>query len=204
MAEHKFRTALNGFNREDVVRYIDYMNTVHASEMEQLNNEKQALQEEIAELKEQQNLASRVAELEERCMELEQLNMNATEELETAQEQIAKLQEELEQCAQQRDEAMTKQEAAKNVAAEELEAYRRAERMERSAKERAGQLYRQATGTLAEATTHVDKAAEQFNEIALRVSGQIEELQNAIECSKNALQDAATTMYTIRPVDWEE
>ena len=204
MAEHKFRTALSGFNREDVVRYIDYINTKHASEVEQLNSEKQSLMEELEELRQQQDLASRVAQLEERCMELEQLNMNAAEALEEANEKADRLQEELELCAAQRDEAMVKQETARNVAAEELEAYRRAERMERSAKERAGQLYRQATGTLAEATEHVDKAAEQFRLIAERVSGQIGELQGAIESSKNALLDAATTMYTIRPVDCEE
>ena len=58
-------------------------------------------------------------------------------------------------------------------------------------------MYRQATGTLAEATTHVDAAAEAFGTIADRLNGQMGELQAALTSSKNALMDAATVMYTI-------
>lgn len=41
-AIQKFRTALNGFNRKDVVEYIEYMNNKHNAEKEQLNNQLQA------------------------------------------------------------------------------------------------------------------------------------------------------------------
>ena len=34
-----FRSAFNGFNREDVVHYLEYLNTKHASQLDQLNNE---------------------------------------------------------------------------------------------------------------------------------------------------------------------
>ena len=34
-----FRTAFNGFNREDVVRYLEFINNKHAAEVARLNNE---------------------------------------------------------------------------------------------------------------------------------------------------------------------
>ena len=48
MAEsHNFRTALNGFKREDVVRYIEYLNSKHNTLVNQLRTENQALQDEL-------------------------------------------------------------------------------------------------------------------------------------------------------------
>ena len=37
--QQTFRSALNGFNREDVVSYIEYLNSVHTAEINQLNSE---------------------------------------------------------------------------------------------------------------------------------------------------------------------
>jgi len=175
--EHRFRGAFNGFNREDVVRYIEYLNTVHKDLMNQLRCENQALREELEQLRS----APSGDELEQRCADLS-----------------AQLQE-----ANAKLEAILQQPVAQDLAKEELEAYRRAERAERDAKERAAQLYRQATGTLAEATGHVDAAAGQFRQIADRVNAQMLELQSAVDNSKNALQDAAAILYAIRPENAE-
>ena len=46
-----FRSAFHGFNRQDVVNYIEYMNQKHRSEVEQLNNQLRAAKEEIVALK---------------------------------------------------------------------------------------------------------------------------------------------------------
>ena len=61
-----------------------------------------------------------------------------------------------------------------------------------------------ATATLSEATTLVDTAAQQFGVIAEQVSEQIAQLQAAVDSSKSALQDAAATMYAIRPEETAE
>ena len=90
-----------------------------------------------------------------------------------------------------------------DVTAQELEAYRRAEKAERAAKERSEHIYRQATATLAQATAQVDDAAGRVQELVDRVTGQITDLQAAVALSKSALLDAATTMYSIRPEDAE-
>ena len=189
-AQMNFRTSLNGFNREDVVHYIEYLNTKHSAEINQLNSEMDYLRkqqlpapapaEDHEEVIAQQ--AARIRELYDRCTQLEQ-------ELEAAKaEKVPAVSEVVSQAA-----------PVKTCLEEELEAYRRAERAERYARERAELLCRQANGALADATTKVDDAARQVSEITDRVLAQLTELQDAVSCSKQALRDAAATMYTIRP-----
>ena len=49
MAElQNFRTAFNGFHRDDVVRYIEQLNAKHAAEVNQLNSDLQYLQEKLS------------------------------------------------------------------------------------------------------------------------------------------------------------
>ena len=38
-APKNFRSAFNGFNREDVVRYLEYINAKHTAEINQLTGE---------------------------------------------------------------------------------------------------------------------------------------------------------------------
>ena len=38
-APQNFRSAFNGFNREDVVRYLEYINAKHAAQVSQLTSE---------------------------------------------------------------------------------------------------------------------------------------------------------------------
>ena len=180
-----FRTALNGFNREDVVHYIEFLNAKHAADVTQLNSELDYLRNRQVELPapapEQEEIiaqqAARIRELFDRCTALEQ--------------ELSAVKAEKETLAQQS--------SCQNHAEEELEAYRRAERAERFARERAENLYRQANGALADATAKVDEAAQQVGQISDRVAAQLAELQEAVSGSKQALRDAAATMYTIRP-----
>lgn len=175
MAEsHKFRREFRGFNREDVVRYIEFLNKKNTVLVNQLKAENQGLKDELAALR----------------------NSGVDAEKDVM---IADLQAKLDALT-----AAKEQQASYTPTEEELEAYRRAERAERAAKERAQQLYQQATATLSEATTLVDTAAQQFGVIAGQVSEQITQLQAAVDSSKAALQDAAATMYAIRPEETEE
>ena len=191
MAQQSFRSALNGFHREDVVRYIESLNAQHAAEINQLNSElaflrNKADQEPAApvavaapendELIEQQ--AARIRELFDRCKEQDA--------------QIEKLQADLDQALQQ-------QISYKSRVEEELEAYRRAERIERMARERAEQMYNQANAILADATIKVDETAALIGQMSDKVMGELNELQNTVSSSKQALRDAATAMYSIRP-----
>ena len=44
-APQRFRSALNGFNREDVVNYIEYLNNHHNAQLDQLKNQLKEAQE---------------------------------------------------------------------------------------------------------------------------------------------------------------
>ena len=46
-AQMNFRTSLNGFNREDVVHYIESLNTKHSTALNQLKEENLALTDEL-------------------------------------------------------------------------------------------------------------------------------------------------------------
>ena len=180
-----FRSAFNGFNREDVVHYIEYLNAKHTGALNQLKSENQTLADELEALREKPDLTEECAQLRGENQEL--------------QAQVESLTAQLEELTKQLEEAQQ----FTPLADEELEAYRRAEKAERTARERARQIYCQATGALADATTQVDDAAEHFKILSQRISDQLSELQATVERSKNALQGAAATMYTIRPADTE-
>ena len=69
-ATQRFRSAFNGFNREDVVNYIEYLNNHHAAQLQQLNNQLQEAKGTVS--------ADTVADLQaqldaalQRCAELE-------------------------------------------------------------------------------------------------------------------------------------
>ena len=201
-----FRSSINGFNRDDVVHYIEYLNTKHTAEINQMNSELDYLRtqqpatasSDLEETIAQQ--ASRIRELFDRCKQLEQ-------ELADAQEEKALLIQQNEQITAARAATpaipapVSASATYRSRAEDELEAYRRAERAERLARERAELLCRQANSALADATIKVDDAARQVSQMSDRVISQLTELQNAVAGSKQALRDAAATMYTIRPYE---
>lgn len=183
MTEQTFRSAFNGFNREDVVRYLEYINAQHTAEVNQLRSELEFLRSkepeapvaevcESTELIEQQ--AARIRELFDLCKAQEATIAELNARLEAAPVQKAGVEE-------------------------ELEAYRRAERAERVARERAEQIYQQTNAVLSDATVKVDEAVALISSMAGQLSGQLAQFQCAVTGSKQALQDAAATMYAIRP-----
>lgn len=183
MAAQAFRTAFNGFNREDVVQYIEYLKTKHTSAINQLKGENQELSEELEALRGKADAAEECAQLRGQNDALQVKCQDLEAEIEALKQQLAEAQQ------------------AAPLADEELEAYRRAEKAERTARERARQIYCQATGALSDATTQVDEAAEHFKLLSQRISSQLSELQTTVERSKDALAGAAATMYAIRPTE---
>ena len=151
-----FRSAFHGFNREDVVNYIEYLNNKHNAQLEQLNNQLQ----------------------------------NALSQSQGGDLQ-AQLDAALAKCAQL-EAQLAAQGASSAPSDTELEAYRRAERAERMARERASQIYRQATAVLADSTEKVDTAAQQLQD---RIQACLDSAAEA----KNVLQEAIDVMGAIRP-----
>lgn len=166
MAEFQnFRSALSGFHRQDVVNYIEYINQKHNLQLEQLNTQLQNAREELARLK------ASPADLDALRQQLEEAN---------------------ERCKQL--EAQLAAPHQETPADTELEAYRRAERAERKAQERATQIYTQANAVLAEATAKVETASNQMSQLVAEVTAKL-------SASKEDLQKAVDAMYAIRPSD---
>ena len=134
-----FRSAFNGFNREDVVHYIELLNNKHNTQVNQLNTELQTLRGQL-----------------EEAQAVPAVDPAVVEQLSAAEARNAELEAEVAQLKQQLEEALAAKEKSDNA---ELEAYRSAERAERIAQERAQQLATRGNGILADATVKVDDAA---------------------------------------------
>ncbi len=157
-----FRSALGGFNRQDVVQYIEYMNTQHNSQIAQLNTQLQNAQEALAKAQSGSDpeLLTKLEAAQARCAELEaKLAGSDTPVVKTG---------------------------------DELEAYRRAERAERLARERAAQIYTQANAVLADATVKVEAVSDSMNAVSEQLAAQLQQ-------SRQSLQEAVQAMYAIRP-----
>ena len=159
-----FRSAFNGFNREDVVHYIEYMNNQHNAKLEQLNAQ---LREALAQPKDS-DLLARLEAAEARCAQLEKelAEMTAAPAVHTE---------------------------------EELEAYRRAERTERLAQERAKQIYTRANAVLADVTVKAEAASNEISTIARQVNDQLSAYQQSVDAAKEAVEEAVSALYAIRP-----
>ena len=170
-----FRSAFRGFKRKDVVSYIEYMNNKHNSELEQLKNQLQETQAKAGS-----------AELQEM--------------LDAAQARIAEL-EGLEARVAELEAALAEKEESDRTsgAEQELEAYRRAERVEREASERAKAIYDQANAVLADATQKAESASAHIGAIADNVTAQLKEYQQSVQETKQNFQDAVATLHAICP-----
>ena len=101
-APQNFRSALNGFNREDVVRYLEYINTRHSTELNKLKLENEALQAEL-------NLLQNTPTAPDNSEEFDALVQNAAD-LETRnaalQAELNALRAQLAEMTSQRDQAL--------------------------------------------------------------------------------------------------
>ena len=207
-----FRSAFNGFHREDVVNHIAYMTTKHESQVKELRSENDALRTELEELRDrldndteaqdraeglQRDLDAKASELTAVREELEAANQLLNEQA----EQLAALREELEEA---------KEAAARPAAIEksanhwdELRAYRRAETAERQARERVNDLYTSANTALRGAGATLGDTNAAFEQLAEKFRADLVELMEAIDTGKSALNTAADTLDTLRPEETE-
>lgn len=194
---YNFRSAFNGFNREDVVHYIEYINSNHNNQLNQLKADLAAArQEKVAAWTNSQN-DEQVQELKDRCAELE----NKCAELES---KCAELETQLAAATAERDAAMqtannARQEAEKaasqtvrpapvikmsSYVEDELACYRRAERVERETRERAAALEQdtkeKATRMENEANEYSERVQREADAYAERVQREAKERANAI------------------------
>ena len=239
-----FRNAVYGFNREDVVRYIEYLTNKNKNQVNQLSEENQRLQAELAirtarmenfgqvednsaVLKERcAELVGRCADLEGKCADLEEQCRSLQDRLAEApaaaekdgslmelqaeyEEKIAQLcqdhKTELEQQAEGfLDRIRTLEERLAGLEeveklqqereAQELETYRRAERVERESRQRAERIREKADAVLARVSEQTVAGAERLNIAAQGLLGPVESLRAALNGTREDVMAAAETL----------
>jgi SMC interacting uncharacterized protein involved in chromosome segregation len=183
MAEaHNFRTALNGFNREDVGNFITFLNNKHNAQMNQMRTEMDELRAELTLARQAParsiKLETELAAANQRCAELESALASVTAQLEQAKSGAL---------------------VSESRVSEELEAYRRAERLERQARQRAEQLCEKANGIVTEAGNKVDASAQRISQMADQVAAQLAALQQEVLGGKDALEEASQALCALQP-----
>ena len=158
-AAQRFRSALNGFNRNDVVQYIEYLNNYYQSQLQQLSNQLENAKAAPADSDLQAQLDAALA----RCEALE-----------------AKLA----QCGSE---------------GAELETYRRAEKAERMANERAQRIYEKTNAALAEATVKAEEATKQVSAAAELASQQLKAYEASVMEAEATFRETVDALYAIRP-----
>lgn len=156
-----FRSALNGFNREDVVHYIEYINNRNKTQLEQMHNQVLAAQNR------EKELLARVDEAEGRVKELEE-KLKSVDAGEPG-----------------------------NATEEELEAYRRAERAERLAQERAQQIYDKANAVISDATANAKTAAKDIADLSDKLLALLGEYRQSVNSTCLTFENAAQALDTI-------
>ena len=179
-APSKFRSAFNGFNREDVVHYLEYLNSKHTAQVNQLTSEADFLRAKLDTTQITEGQSEQIAALEAERDELRA-------QVEALQARCAELE----------------QQAAVPVCtpSDELEVYRRAERTERMARERADMICRQTNIVLGEASVKVNEFTSRVTPLADQILTELAQLQATIADGKQSLQDAAVILSTLRSSD---
>ncbi len=167
--EHNFRAALNGFNRADVVSYIEECSINHARELRQLREENARLRSELEQLE-----AARVQ----------------PEPLPPAPEPPAPP-----------EPAPKPEPAVSGTSAEELAAYRRAEAVERAARQRAAELCRQVNAVLAGAGRQFEASRGDVDALMSDLNICLRRLNDAFAQLRMAFDDTGSALSGIAPLD---
>lgn len=147
-----FRTALHGFNRTDVVQYIQKMNGVHEKELRTLREENEQLARGAEALK------AELAALREKAAALEEKNAQAPAQPAAAPQP-------------QED--------------SELAAYRRAEQVERKARERAEATTRLLKDVFAKANDRLCAGRAEFDEMVDTFDANFDRLRQLLAEAKS-------------------
>ena len=179
----RFRSAINGFNRTDVVNYVESISVEHQKQLRQLQNE-------LAQLRaENETLSAEKDALAEKAGKLESALEAAKTEL--AAEQTARKQAEdealelLERIPDEpaeapEEDADSDAEAPEAAPDDELAAYRRAALTEQNAAARARRLQAHMSALCDNARSRYQDTGEEISALAVDLTTGIERLQDAL------------------------
>ena len=184
----KFRTAVSGFNRTDVVNYIESASMEHQKALRKLTDERDKLAAENAQLQTQ------LTGLQARLIQVQADNDALTEQVNTLAQEGSDLAEQLKAAEAARAEAAAQPQPAPeagpieeepeaaqepSLTEKELTAYRRAEQTERNAAVRARRIYTQLSNLCEDARSRYLDSGEEIAALAADLSTGLARLQDA-------------------------
>ena len=185
-----FRTAFHGFNREDVVRFLETATARHTAEVIQLRDEIARLEGDLS------------------LLRMRSGDGASQEELEALQAENARLKAQVEELETQLTEpAATPIRDETNWKDEELAAYRRAETVERQARNRAAQMYHRVNGLIADLAARMDGSKAEMTAAAEALGQALDQLQLALDGGQSILTEGTATLRALElehPADSEE
>lgn len=185
-----FRTAFHGFNREDVVRFLETATARHTAEVNQLRDEIARLEGDLS------------------LLRMRSGDGASQEELEALQAENARLKAQVEELETQLTEpAATPIRDETNWKDEELAAYRRAETVERQAWNRAAQMYHRVNGLIADLAARMDGSKAEMTAAAEALGQALDQLQLALDGGQSILTEGTATLRALElehPADSEE
>lgn len=179
-----FRSSLHGFNRMDVVQFIQKTTTEHELELRRLAEERTRQQEELDRQKEA--LAAREEESERQKQELEQLRA----ELAELREQNAALKQ-AQKPAEQPVTAAPKQRYDEM----ELTAYRRAEQTERMARERAAASAVRMRSAFEQAEEKLKARRQDITGLSDRFHADYDRLKQALDGVQDVFRESTERLH---------
>ena len=158
----RFRSSLGGFNRSDVANYIEALSAEHQKQLK-------------AEKAERENVMTQLKELRRT---LEQANA----EKKALEEELAQAKAAQEETQKMLEEALNMEpdEPEEDYSSMELEAYRRAEAMERATGERTAKVRQQLTNLLEETSGRYEQVGQDIKSLSEDLGDHLSRLQEAL------------------------
>ncbi len=170
----KFRSALGGFNREDVVNYIESMSLEQQKQLRKLQEENEKLRSE------KNALAELLAAANSDLSTLREQDAALSEQVELLAQQAAELAEQVKAEPEEAPEETSEAAEPVDYASLELEAYRRAEQTERNAAVRADKIYRQLTALCEHARERYSDAGDEIAALSADLTANLGRLQETL------------------------
>ena len=176
-----FRSALHGFNREDVVRFIEQNTAMHEQELSKKDSEIDRL---VEDLKQTQEALQVMTEENARLHEL-LANAQAAPKIEDSFDFEAPTEENAPadplDCPITPTLEQVPPEPREDIAQMELNAYRRAELTERIARERANAVYDQIANVFEQSTMKLTDTHQDMDVMAATVQENLRQLESMLD-----------------------
>lgn len=175
VSTENFRSALHGFNRTDVVQFIQKTTTEHERELRRMDEDKGRLQAELEELRQEMEM-------------LRSKNVELVEEVKSLQSSAAAPQEPAGEDAPMLCPEAVMQTAPVRFDEMELAAYRRAELTERMARERAAASAQRMKATFAQLNEKLRLAEQDVAGVVDALQADFDRLQTALSAAQGIFE----------------